>query len=202
MGTFSLFSVIWFCVLFVAYVDYLIILIITNTLSLTLQRKDQNIVNAIDCVKSTKSHLDELRRHGWDSVLDGVYAFCEKYDISKLEIGEAYVNPKKLCQKSGITNKHHYDVDYFNDVLDWLLQELDGRFNEKNSWLIVCSVTLSLRESFRDFNLEHLMDLAKLYPNDFDNGELRDLKHHLRLYITDVCADDRFSNIETISDFS
>ena len=70
-------------------------------------------------------------------------------------------------------------------TLDFLLL---GRFESK--------------ESFRDFNLEHLMDLAKLYPNDFDDGELRDLKHHLRLYITDVCADDRFSNIETISDLS
>ena len=123
---------------FVFYLQLMLtILIITNTLSLALQRKDQDIVNAIDCVKSTKSHLDELRRHGWDSVLDEVYAFCEKHDISKLEMGEAYVNPKKPRQKSGITNKHHYDVDCFNDILDWLLQELDGRFNEKNSRFLV-----------------------------------------------------------------
>jgi hypothetical protein len=34
----------------------------TNALSLTLQRKDQDIVNAIGCVKSTRLHLNNLRQ--------------------------------------------------------------------------------------------------------------------------------------------
>ena len=68
-------------------------------------------------------------------------------------------------------------MDCFNDVIDWLLQELDNLFNEKNSELLVCSTALSPNESFRDFNLEHLMSLAKLYPKGFDDGELRDLRH-------------------------
>jgi hypothetical protein len=46
------------------------------------------------------------------------------------------------------------------------------------------------------------MSLAKLYPDDFDSGELRDLRHHLRLYIADVRGDDRFSNIQDIGDLS
>jgi hypothetical protein len=46
------------------------------------------------------------------------------------------------------------------------------------------------------------MSLAKLYPSDFDYGELRDLRHHLCLYIADVRADDRFSNIQGIGDLS
>jgi hypothetical protein len=37
------------------------------------------------------------------------------------------------------------------------------------------------------------MILAKLYPNDFDSEELKDLSHHVHLYIVDVQADDRFS---------
>jgi hypothetical protein len=42
----------------------LTILIAINTLSLALQRKDKDIVNAMSCVKSTKSHLVALRENG------------------------------------------------------------------------------------------------------------------------------------------
>ena len=63
-------------------------------------------------------------------------------------------------------------------------------------------MALSPNKSFRDFNLEHLTSLAKLYPKDFDDGELRDLRHHLHLYIADVRADDRFSGLSNICELS
>jgi hypothetical protein len=61
---------------------------------------------------------------------------------------DPYVNPKKPRQKTGITNKHHYQVDCFNAVIDWLLQELDTRSSEKNSKIIICSVALSPKNHF------------------------------------------------------
>jgi hypothetical protein len=39
------------------------------------------------------------------------------------------------------------------------------------------------------------MTLAKLYPDDFNPGELRDLNHQLCLYIADVRTDARFFNL-------
>jgi len=93
-------------------------------------------------------------------------------------------------------------VDFFNDVIDWLVQELDSRFSETTSQLLVCSAAFNPRESFQAFNGENLMSLAKLYPDDFSNDDLRDLSHQLRLYIADVRADDRFSNINTIGELS
>ncbi|KAG8060174.1 hypothetical protein GUJ93_ZPchr0002g23303 [Zizania palustris] len=86
----------------------LTILGITNTLSLALQRKDQDIVNAIKCVKATKCQLDELRREKWMMLLDDVHGFCDKNDICKLEMEDEYIDPKKRRHKSGITNKHYY----------------------------------------------------------------------------------------------
>jgi hypothetical protein len=51
---------------FVFYLHLMLtILGITNNLSLALQQKDQDIVNAIKCVKATKCQLDELRREKW-----------------------------------------------------------------------------------------------------------------------------------------
>jgi hypothetical protein len=38
--------------------------------------------------------------------------------------------------------------------------------------------------------------------HNFDSGELRDLSHHRCLYITDVQAYERFSNIQTIVELS
>jgi hypothetical protein len=131
-----------------------------------------------------------------------VYEFYDKNDISKLEMEDEYIDPKKKRHRSGITNKHYYQVDCFNDVIDWLLQELDNRFNETTSQLLICSASFSPRDSFHDFNLENLMNLAKLYPHDFDSGELRDLSHDLGVYICDVKDDDRFSNLQTVAELS
>ena len=71
-----------------------------------------------------------------------------------------------------------------------------------NSQLLVCSVAFSPRDLFHDFNLENLMSLAKLYPHDFDSGDLRDLSQQLGLCISDVRDDDRFSNLQTVAKLS
>jgi hypothetical protein len=177
-------------------------LTITNTLSLALQHKDQDIVNAMKCLKSTRLHLSNLRRDGWSKLLDEVNEFCEVHDIARLEMEDAYIDPKKSRKKSGITNKHHYEVDCFNDVIDWLVQELDSRFSETSSQLLVCSTAFNPRDSFNDFNVDSLLNLAKLYPDEFSSGDLRDLRHYLCLYIADVREDNRFSNINTISELA
>jgi hypothetical protein len=122
--------------------------------------------------------------------------FCQKHDIEELDMERAYVNPKKRRQVTGIANKRHYQVDSLNDVLDWLVQELDGRFSDTSSNLFVWSAALSPRDSFRDLNLKSLINLAKLYPQNFYPGEMRDLDKALRLYIADVRLNISFSNIE------
>jgi hypothetical protein len=115
---------------------------------------------------------------------------------------EPYVDPWQPRKKSDITNKHHYEVDYFNEVIDWLLQELDNRFNEKNSQLLVCSAAFSPRDSFRDFNVDSLVSLVKLYHDDFSFMNLRDLRDQLNMYIDDVREDEIFSNLNSIGELA
>ena len=93
-------------------------------------------------------------------------------------------------------------MDCFNDVIDWLVQELNSRFSETSSLLLVCLAAFNPRDSFHDFDVESLINLAKLYPNDFSSRDLGGLSHHLGLYIADVREDYRFSNINTISELS
>jgi hypothetical protein len=98
----------------------LTVLTTTNTLLLALQRKDQDIVNAMKCVKSTRIVLNELREDGWESLLVEVHDFCEKHDIEELDMEQAHVNPKKRRQVTGITNKLYlYIVDCCSKIFGY-----------------------------------------------------------------------------------
>ena len=69
------------------------ILGITNELSLALQRKNQDIVNAMELVGISKQRLKTLRNEGWESLVKEVYLFCEKVNDTRkqrlmtLEVG-------------------------------------------------------------------------------------------------------------------
>ena len=60
---------------------------------------DQDIVNAIGCVNSTRLHFDDLRRDGWDKLLDEVNEFCDMHKIHILGMDEAYIVPQKPKEK-------------------------------------------------------------------------------------------------------
>ena len=53
------------------------ILAITNDLSQALQRKDQDIVNAMNLVNISKGRLQEMRENGWSFLLDEVTSFVK-----------------------------------------------------------------------------------------------------------------------------
>ncbi|KAH7663195.1 Ribonuclease H-like protein [Dioscorea alata] len=54
---------------------------ITNELSRSLQRKDQDIVNAMELVKISKQRLQIMRNDGWDLLLHEILSFSGKYSI-------------------------------------------------------------------------------------------------------------------------
>uniref|UniRef100_A0ACD5UQE5 Uncharacterized protein n=1 Tax=Avena sativa TaxID=4498 RepID=A0ACD5UQE5_AVESA len=145
----------------------------TNGLSKALQRKYKDIVNAISDVESTKRELEKLRTNeGWNSLMEKVSRFCEKHDISILDMKSDYVNPKKPRQKTGINNEHQYRVDCFFAVLDMLGKEFHDIFNEVNSELLRCMSALSPSDIFGQFDKEKLVKLAKFYPDDFNHKEM------------------------------
>nr|XP_045089955.1 zinc finger MYM-type protein 1 [Aegilops tauschii subsp. strangulata] len=181
----------------------MMILALTNGLSKTLQRKDKDIVNAISDVESTKRELEKLRTNeGWDSLMRKVYCFCEKHDIPVLDMEDAYVNPKKPRQKTGINNEHYYRVDCFFAVLDLLGEEFNDRFNEVNSELLLCMSALSPSDLFSRFDKAKLLKLAKHYPDDFNHQDMVTLEHELGLYIDNILHDTRFSSLDKIGDLA
>ncbi|KAJ9558143.1 LOW QUALITY PROTEIN: hypothetical protein OSB04_012757 [Centaurea solstitialis] len=106
------------------------ILGVTNSLSQALQKKDQDILNAISLVKITKE-LQEFKVDGFEPLLEKVSSFCGKYDIETVNMEDDYVDPKR--HKTNITHRHYYEYDCFNTVMDMQIQEFGDRFSEASS---------------------------------------------------------------------
>uniref|UniRef100_A0ACD5YK74 Uncharacterized protein n=1 Tax=Avena sativa TaxID=4498 RepID=A0ACD5YK74_AVESA len=154
-----------------------------NILSQSLEKKDQDILNAISCVKSTRNELQKLRENGWDSLLEKAYLFCEEHHIERANMQEDYVDRHAPRKKTNKTNLQHFQIECLNFVIDWQLQEFDDRFNEVNSALLGHMASFSPKDSFVDFNSESLVELAKFYPDNFNSENLDDLGHELITYI-------------------
>ncbi|XP_076931892.1 uncharacterized protein LOC143597206 [Bidens hawaiensis] len=178
------------------------ILGVTNTLCQALQRKDQDMLNAVKLVKLTDEGLKRYRLEGFDSLLEDVTSFCEKYEIEVVDMEAEYVDPRFKRKKTGITNRHHYVVNNFNTVLDMQIQELGSRFNEVTTKLLTNMSSLSPSCNFSAFSKVNLINLAEMYPCDFDFDEKEKLVYELGHYITNVKEDKRFANLSGLGDLA
>jgi hypothetical protein len=97
--------------------------------------------------------------------------------------------------------KHHYKYDVFMVAVDQQLQELNSRFSEQSTELLILCTSLDPRNSFRSFNIENVCLLAsKFYSSDFSEQERDNLKCQLRHYELDVLRNPQFQNLSTIGE--
>ena len=91
---------------------------ITNELSVTSQKRDQNIVNVMKLVKVSKQQLQVMRDKRWESLLAEVSSFYEKRRIPISNIDDTFVlrRPRRGAPK--ITNLHYYRVELFYTIID------------------------------------------------------------------------------------
>ena len=180
-----------------------VILGLTNDLSQALQRKDQEIVNAMALVKSCKEKLHWMRNNGFDALVDEVSSFCEKHHIDVPNMEEAFILPGRSRRNAPIkTNRHHYRVELFIYVIDEQITELEDRFNEVNTELLICMACLSPKDSFVAFDKPKLLRLAQFYPQDFSDEDRLALEDQLEIYIHYVRSSSDFSQLEGIGDLA
>ncbi|XP_008239212.2 PREDICTED: uncharacterized protein LOC103337827 [Prunus mume] len=180
-----------------------IILGLTNDLSQALQRKDQEIVNAMALVKSCKEKLHWMRNNGFDALVDEVSSFCYKHHIDVHNMEDAFILPGRSRRNAPIkTNHHHYRVELFIYVIDEQITELEDRFNEVNSELLNCLACLSPKDSFVAFDKPRLLRLAQFYPQDFSDEDRLVLEDQLKIYIHYVRSSSDFSQLEGIGDLA
>ncbi|CAN6710345.1 unnamed protein product [Malus baccata var. baccata] len=155
-----------------------VILGLTNDLSQALQRKYQEIVNAMALVKSCKQKLHWMRNNGFDALVDEVSSFCEKHHIDVPNMEEAFILPERSrCNAPIKTNRHHYRVELFIYVIDEQITKLEDHFNE-------------------------LLRLAQFYPQDFSDEDRLALEDQLEIYIHYVRPSSDFSQVEGIGDLA
>ncbi|XP_050141168.1 uncharacterized protein LOC126617173 [Malus sylvestris] len=142
-----------------------LILGIMNELSQALQKKDQDIVNVMALVEVCKQRLQSLRDDDFGDLLDDVQKFCQEHDIVVPNMEDLRFVPGKSRRKAPIlTNFHYYRVDLYFQVLDTQLKELNDRFNEVNTELLLCMACLSPVNNFASFDKAKIVRLAQLYP--------------------------------------
>jgi len=66
------------------------VLAVTNEFSQALQRKDQNIENAMSLLKTSNERFKMMRENDWESLLEEVSSFCIKHDIDILNMDDEY----------------------------------------------------------------------------------------------------------------
>ena len=130
-------------------------------------------------------------------------SFCEEHGIPKLDMDEDYIDRHRSRKKTNPTNYQHYRYDCLNPIIDLQLTEFSDRFNEVNSQLLTHIAAFNPKNSFEAFKSESLMELAKSYhPDDFNSTQLKDLDRELNIYIDNMRADERFADLNTISELA
>ncbi|XP_050139163.1 uncharacterized protein LOC126615384 [Malus sylvestris] len=113
-----------------------------------------------------------------------------------------FVPGKSRRKAPRLTNFHYYRVDLYFQVLDTQLKELNDRFNEVNTELLLCMACLSPVNNFASFDKAKIVRLAQLYPQDFDCMDLMNLSIQLDNYIHDMKMHSEFSLLRGIGDLA
>ncbi|KAK9740034.1 hypothetical protein RND81_03G006200 [Saponaria officinalis] len=173
----------------------------TNDLYQALQRRDQDIVNAMTIVDMTKDNFQIMRDDGWDNFFDMVSDFCAKYDIEVPNMDDCYAPPgrsRRFLDK--VTNLRRFRVDMFMSVIDKQIQELRSRFDETSMELLLCMACLNPDNLFSSFDKKKLLKLAKFYPKEFSSFDIEALTFQLDIYITNMRKDSRFHHLKNIGE--
>ncbi|KAK9665781.1 hypothetical protein RND81_14G135800 [Saponaria officinalis] len=161
----------------------------TNSLCEALQRKDQDIVNAMTILDLTKEHLKKVKNDGWDQFFHTVSNFCAKHKIEVPNMADFYAPPGRSRRRLvNVLNLHRFRVDMFLGVLD--------------KQMLTCMACFSPDDVFASFDKDKLMTLAKFYPNEFNDDELSLLEFELDLFESNMLRDSRFHLIKSIGELS
>ncbi|XP_022021325.1 uncharacterized protein LOC110921332 [Helianthus annuus] len=171
----------------------------TDTLCQALQKKSQDILNAMKLVSATKASLTNFRNSGWDSLFENVRFFCERHDIDMPDMSAPYTFTRYRPRKKDlhVTFEHYYRVNLFTETLDKQLHELDSRFNEQAIELLSLSATLCSKKINTD---QIVLLVEKYYPKDFTEQEREQLRGQLDNFQVERINNPKLSGVSTLSE--
>jgi len=141
-------------------------------------------------------NMNEMRENGWDALFEEVKEFylLNNIDIPNMED----MIPVRGCSRCRgaklVSYYHHFHHGIFNVVIDQVYCKLNNRFLERSTQLLRCVACLDPRDSFANFEVQKLVELAKIYKDDFCDYDCIKLAGDLRIFIDEVRNDDNFDN--------
>ncbi|XP_058748655.1 uncharacterized protein LOC131621639 [Vicia villosa] len=157
---------------------------ITIELSNVLQRKDLNIVIAMELVDVVKVRLATMRESGWDNLFSDVQEFCVAKGIPVPNMDEEIpVRGRSMAEGRTITNLHHYRAEIFYVAIDKICLEIDHRFSEGSNVILDCISCLDPKNSFSKFDVDKLARLADIYDADFSDNDRGTIRDQLETYV-------------------
>jgi hypothetical protein len=152
-------------------------------------------------IVDVKARLVKLRNHGWEPLLDEVHKFCEEKAIKIPDMKELIPRWGRTRREKDtlITQDHHYRVDTFLCAIDAITSEMDHRFNEVTSELLVCFSSLDPRDSFSKFSVDKLARLCEIYDKDFSYADRAAIKDQLETFILHVRRVEEFSVCQNLA---
>ena len=129
-------------------------------------------------------------------MIDNVKSFCVKHDIEipyMEDFAPLRARGKSKRRLSSVTNERYYCVGVFYSILDMQMQELNSRFTEASTDLLLGLSCLSPVDSFASFDTDKILRMARLYPHDIDELGIEVLGFELDTYVYNMRNDERFS---------
>ncbi|XP_025608200.1 uncharacterized protein [Arachis hypogaea] len=179
------------------------ILEVSHDLCQVLQRKNQDILNALTLVYTTKTLIQRMRESSWEAFIKEVILFCEKHEVEVPDMNALHIPRRGRTRKivDQISVEHHYRVNLFLTVIDTQLQEFNGRFNDNMVELLTLSSTLDPRDNYKFFSVNKVCELVeRFYPGDFSDQEKFHIRMQAQHYELDVPNHVELTNLCTISE--
>ncbi|KAG5611274.1 hypothetical protein H5410_022555 [Solanum commersonii] len=135
--------------------------------------------------------------------MNDVSCFCDKHNITMLEMDASYFSGKSKHNALDITYSYYLQVEPFYIVIDLHLQDLNNRFDVVSTDFFLGMASLNPTNSFVNFDKIKIMRVAEYYMNEFVNNKLRDLSFLVDSFIVYDCGSDkRFFNLKEISNLT
>ena len=177
---------------------------ITEQLGQAVQKKTQDIVNAVRLVQSTKILLQEMRSDdGWETFVCKFVEFCVNHEMNIPDMEGTYIlrGGRARRQPNHFTNDQYFRVEIFRATIDTQLAELNLKFSEKAMDLLSVCVTLIPKNRFASFNASEVCKMVeKYYPADFNQQERLGLESQLNHFVIDASSHEELKNITTIAE--
>ncbi|KAJ9566997.1 hypothetical protein OSB04_002963 [Centaurea solstitialis] len=103
-------------------------------------------------------------------------------------------NPRN--RRNVVTNRHHFEVEIFNTVLDMQIQELGNRFNEVSTTLVGNMSGLNPCNGFSKFDISKILAFSEMYPVDFTMNERACILGELKVFYYSVKEEERFGKLD------